>query len=66
MHKSKEIFNLYRKAFSTPAGKRVLEDLEKKCTFTPNTQDANDVFMRLGKTELLKYIKYCIERSKDE
>lgn len=62
----KEIFSLYYKTFSSQSGKKVLEDLEKHCTFTPNTQDSNDVFMRLGKQELLKYIKYCIERSKDE
>ena len=62
----KEIFSLYYKAFNSPSGKKVLEDLERHCNFTPNTQDSNDVFMRLGKIELLKYIKYCIERSKDE
>ena len=62
----KEIFSFYNKVFTSDAGKRVLEDLERHCTFTPNTQDSNDVFMRLGKQELLKYIKYCIERSKDE
>lgn len=62
----KEIFSLYYKTFSSPSGKKVLEDLERVCNFTPNTQDANDVFLRLGKIELLKYIKYCIERSKDE
>lgn len=44
------------------AGQRVLEDLERVCTFTPNTQDANDVFLRLGKLELLKYIKMMMEK----
>lgn len=56
--------NVYVKVFSTPAGKQVLEDLEHICTFTPNTQDSNDVFLKLGKGELLKYIKAQIEKGK--
>jgi hypothetical protein len=62
----KEILSMYHKTFMSDAGKRVLEDLERHCYFTPNTQDTNDVFMRLGKIELLKYIKNCIERSKND
>jgi hypothetical protein len=59
-----EISDLYYRTFSTDAGKRVLEDLERHCQFTPNTTDSNDVFLRLGKIELLKYIKRMIERNK--
>ena len=42
---------------------RELEDLERVCKFTPNTQDSNDVFLRLGKIELLKYIKAILEEN---
>ena len=60
MHK--EIVKCYKNIFSTDSGQRVIEDLEKTCTFTPNTQDSNDVFLRLGKLELLKYIKMMMEK----
>lgn len=63
MHK--EVVKCYKNIFSTPSGQRVLEDLENVCKFTPNTQDSNDVFLRLGKIELLKYIKMMMEK-KDE
>lgn len=59
-----ETADMYYKTFTTDAGKRVLEDLERHCQFTPNTTDSNDVFLRLGKVELLKYIKRMIERNK--
>jgi hypothetical protein len=49
-----------------PSGEQVIEDLEKICTFTPNTLDSNDVFLRLGKIELLKYIKSKLERIKND
>lgn len=61
---SNEIVDIYHRVFTTDAGKRVLEDLERHCQFTPNTQDSNDVFLRLGKLELLKYIKRMLERNK--
>jgi hypothetical protein len=57
-----EIVKCYKNMFSTDAGQRILEDLERVCTFTPNTQDSNDVFLRLGKLELLKYIKAMMEK----
>lgn len=57
-----EICDIYYRVFTTDAGKRILEDLERHCQFTPNTMDSNDVFLRLGKIELLKYIKRMIER----
>lgn len=61
-----ELDNCYRKVFITDAGERVIEDLERLCEFTPNTQDSNDVFLRLGKLELLKHIKRTIERIKND
>jgi len=60
-----EIVKCYKNIFSTDAGQRVLEDLEKVCKFTPNTQDSNDVFLRLGKIELLKYIKTILEKDNE-
>ena len=57
-----EISDIYYRVFNTDGGKRVLEDLTRHCQFTPNTMDSNDVFLRLGKVELLKYIKRMIER----
>lgn len=60
-----EIVKCYKNIFSTDSGQRVLEDLEKVCKFTPNTQDSNDVFLRLGKIELLKYIKSILEKDNE-
>ena len=60
-----EIVKCYKNIFSTDSGQRVLEDLEKVCKFTPNTLDSNDVFLRLGKIELLKYIKAMMEKENE-
>ena len=54
---NEELDSCYAKVFISDAGERVIEDLERLCEFTPNTQDSNDVFLRLGKMELLKHIK---------
>lgn len=61
-----DLNSCYAKVFITDAGERVIEDLERLCEFTPNTQDSNDVFLRLGKLELLKHIKRKIERIKND
>ena len=63
---NEELDKCYSRVFFTDAGKQVLEDLEKHCTFTPNTLDSNDVFLRLGKLELYKYIKNKLERIKND
>lgn len=65
MH-NEELDDIYAKVFLTPAGEQVIKDLERLCVFTPNTQDSNDVFLRLGKLELLKYIKNRLERIKND
>lgn len=63
---NEELDSCYAKVFISDTGERVIEDLERLCEFTPNTQDSNDVFLRLGKMELLKHIKRKIERIKND
>lgn len=65
MHSKEQVDSCYKKALCDGAGKVIIEDLERVCQFVPDPQNPNDVFMKLGKIELLKYIKNKIERVKN-